>query len=63
MAQLNLHSTSEALREGLRLLIRTAAEMRAATEIRTFYNGETAPVPEGVTPLTQEELEAADRAW
>jgi hypothetical protein len=60
MRQLSLRSTSEALREGLRLLIREAAEMAAAEEIRSFYGKQPVPLPEGVTPATKEELAAAD---
>ncbi|WP_245670339.1 hypothetical protein [Micromonospora mirobrigensis] len=57
---LNLGSTSEALREGLRLLVREAAEERAAEEIRAYYHGEQASRPDGVVPATEAELRAAD---
>ncbi|MER7166452.1 hypothetical protein ABT336_10365 [Micromonospora sp. NPDC000207] len=57
---LNLGSTSEALREGLRLLVREAAEEQAAEEIRAFYDGKQAPRPAGVAPATEAELRAAD---
>lgn len=60
MQQLHLSSTSEALREGIRLLTREAAEVAAAEDIRRFYGGRAAPVPEGVVPATDEELAAAD---
>ncbi|MGC5660437.1 hypothetical protein ACN261_08550 [Micromonospora sp. WMMD723] len=60
--QLNLASTSEALREGLRLLVREAAEDQAAEEIRAYYKGEQAPRPAGVAPATEAELQAADDA-
>jgi len=60
MRQLGLRSTSEVLREGLRLLIREAAEVAAAEEIRRFYGEQPAPLPEGVRPATKEELAAAD---
>lgn len=60
MRQLSLTTTSEALREGLRLLAREAREVTAAEEIRHFYGGEPAPLPDGVVPATQEELAAAD---
>lgn len=60
MGRLNLHSTSEALREGLRLLSREAVEVAAAEEIRTFYHGELAPLPEGVIPVNEADLAAAD---
>lgn len=60
MRTLNLSSTSDALREGLRLLAREAAEVGAAKEIRAFYQGQPAPLPEGVAPASDAELEAAD---
>lgn len=62
MRRLSLPSTSEALREGLRLLVREAAEVEAAEEIRAFYDGAPAPLPDGVVPPTDEELRAADEA-
>jgi hypothetical protein len=62
MRQLHLPSTSEALREGIRLLIREATEVAAAEEIRRFYGDKPAPVPEGVVPATKEDLAAADAA-
>lgn len=58
--RLNLGSTSQALREGLRLLVREAAETQAADEIRAFYQDEQAPLPAGVVPATEAELKAAD---
>jgi hypothetical protein len=60
MAALHLESTSDVLREGLRRLVHEVAEMRAAEEIRTYYGDRQAPLPEGVTPATDEELAAAD---
>lgn len=60
MQQLHLSSTSEALREGLRLLIREAAELAAAEEVRSFYGEQQAPLPDGVAPATDQELAAAD---
>lgn len=60
MRTLNLESTSDALREGLRLLTREATELAAAEEIRAFYPGAQAPLPEGVTPPSDAELEAVD---
>ncbi|CAL9491614.1 hypothetical protein OIE90_17515 [Streptomyces cellulosae] len=60
MRTLQLGSLSEALREGLRLLSREAAEVAASQEIRDFYEGAQAPVPEGVRPATEDELAAAD---
>jgi hypothetical protein len=60
--RLNLASTSEALREGIRLLVREAAEIEAADEIRTFYGDRPAPLPEGVSAPSAAELRAADEA-
>jgi Arc/MetJ-type ribon-helix-helix transcriptional regulator len=62
MRALNLSSTSDALREGLRLLAREAAEVTAAEEIRAFYTGEPAPLPEAVPAPTDDELAVADNA-
>jgi hypothetical protein len=62
MTRLNLRSTSDALREGLRLLNREAVEVAAAEEIRAFYQGDFAPVPEGVSPVDDADLAAADEA-
>ncbi len=60
MRTLQLGSLSEALREGLRLLSREAAEVAASQEIRDFYERAQAPTPEGVRPATEDELAAAD---
>ncbi len=60
MRLLDLTSMSQALREGIRLLTREAREVAAAEEIRRFYGGKPAPLPEGVTSATDEELAAAD---
>lgn len=60
MQSLNLASVSDALREGLRLLSREAAEVAASEEIRAFYQGAPAPTPAGALPATADELEAAD---
>ncbi|MET9393417.1 hypothetical protein ABZY20_23945 [Streptomyces sp. NPDC006624] len=62
MQTLQLHSLSDALREGLRLLSREATEVAASQDIRDFYRGAQAPAPEGVVPATEEELAAADEA-
>lgn len=62
MRALNLGSTSDVLREGLRLLARKAAEVAAAEEIHDFYQGEPAPMPAGALAATAEELAAADEA-
>ena len=62
MRRLSLGTTSEALRAGIRLLIREARETAAADEIQRFFGGRPAPLPEGVAPATEEELAAADSA-
>lgn len=60
MRTLHLGSTSDALREGLRLLTREAAEVGAAREIRAFYREQPAPLPDGVVQPSDAELAAAD---
>jgi hypothetical protein len=60
MRQLSLPTTSEALREGIRLLVREAREIAAADDIQHFYTGQRAPLPGGVAPATEAELAAAD---
>ncbi|MEV0331289.1 hypothetical protein [Nocardia sp. NPDC050717] len=60
MRTLRIDSTSDALREGLRLLAREAAEVGAAEEIRAFYEGSHAPLPEGVVEPDEDELAAVD---
>lgn len=60
MRTLHLDSTSDALREGLRLLAREAAELGAANEIRSFYGDRPAPLPEGAAAPTRSELDEAD---
>ncbi|MCD0452212.1 hypothetical protein LO762_23895 [Actinocorallia sp. API 0066] len=60
MRTLNLGSTSDALREGLRLLTLEATELAAAEEIRAFYAGAPAPLPDGVVPVDDSEFEAVD---
>ncbi|MFG2683654.1 hypothetical protein [Streptomyces sp. NPDC048392] len=60
MQSLNLASVSDALREGLRLLSREAAEVAASEEIRAFYKEDAAPIPTGALLATADELEAAD---
>jgi hypothetical protein len=62
MRTLDLRSTSDALREGLRLLAREAAEVEAVGEVRAFYRGEPAPLPDAVSPPTDQEIAAADEA-
>lgn len=60
MRTLNLASTSDALREGLRLLVREAAEVGAAEEISSYYENRSAPLPEGAPAPSEDELRAAD---
>ena len=60
MRVLKITSTSDALREGLRLLEREATEEEAATEIRAYYQKQPAPLPEGVIPIAEAEMAAAD---
>jgi hypothetical protein len=60
MRILHLESTSDALREGLRLLTREAAEISAADELRSFYQGRPAPLPDGAAPADEAELAAVD---
>jgi hypothetical protein len=62
MRALGLDSTSEALREGLRLLHREAVEVEAAHHIQAFYQDEPAPLPDAVVPAEEAELAAADAA-
>ncbi|WP_218020769.1 hypothetical protein [Nocardia grenadensis] len=60
MQTLDLASTSDALREGLKLLAKEAAEVGAAEEIRAFYKEQSAPLPAGVVEPSDSELAAAD---
>lgn len=60
MRTLHLTSTSDALREGLKLLTKEAAETSAAEEIWAFYRDHPAPLPEGVVEPSDSELAAAD---
>lgn len=60
MRVLDLASTSDALREGLRLLTKEASEVAAANEIQAFYGNKPAPLPDGVIAPTERELAAAD---
>jgi hypothetical protein len=60
MRTLQIDSTSDALREGLHLLAREAGEVRAAEEIRSYYADRPTPLPDGVLPPNETELEEAD---
>ncbi|MDO3648857.1 hypothetical protein [Nocardia mangyaensis] len=60
MRTLRIDSTSDALREGLRLLAREAAEVGAAEEIRAFYEERRVPLPDGVVEPSDAELAAVD---
>jgi hypothetical protein len=62
MRTMQLGSTSDALREGLRLLAREAAEMDAAADLHAFYAGRSVPLPDGTPQPTDAELAAADDA-
>jgi hypothetical protein len=62
MRTMELGSTSDALREGLRLLAREAAEIDAAADLHAFYSDGSAPLPDGTPPPTGAELVAADDA-
>lgn len=62
MRVLGLNSTSEALREALRLLHREAREIEATREIREFYGDHPVPPPEAAAPVTQADLDAADQS-
>lgn len=60
MQTLDLASTSDALREGLKLLAKEAAEVSAAEDIRAFYGEQSVPLPAGVAEPSDSELAAAD---
>jgi hypothetical protein len=62
MKALGLSSTSQALREALRLLHREARHEAMAQGIEQYYHGEPAPPPEGALPVSIADLEAADRS-
>ena len=62
MRTMHLGSTSDALREGLRLLAGEAAESDAAADLHAFYAGRPAPLPDGAAPPTDADLVAADDA-
>jgi hypothetical protein len=47
---LGLSGMSEVVREGLRLLHRRARELALAADYDRFYDGQPAPLPEGVVP-------------
>jgi hypothetical protein len=48
---LGLGGPSELVREGLRLVHKRARELAMAEEYDKFYDGESAPVPEGVAAI------------
>jgi hypothetical protein len=60
MRVLHLDSTSDALREGLRLLARESAETAAAEQLHAHYGGQPAPLPDAVSAPSEDELQAAD---
>jgi hypothetical protein len=62
MKVLGLSSTSQALREALRLLHREARREAMAEGIERYYHGEPAPAPEGALPVSDADIEAADRS-
>jgi hypothetical protein len=62
MDSLGLSSTSQALRAALRLLHQEARREAMARAVDHYYDGEPAPVPEGVPPVTDADFEAADRS-
>jgi hypothetical protein len=62
MKALGMSSTSQALREALRLLHREARRETMAHGIERYYHGEPAPPPEGVPPVSAADIEAADRS-
>ena len=62
MRVLALGPTSEALREGLRLLHREAFEVAAEENIQSFHQGGQAPLPDGVVPAGDADLSAADNS-
>ncbi|WP_225448500.1 hypothetical protein [Streptacidiphilus sp. P02-A3a] len=62
MRVLHLDSTSDALREGLRLLAREAAETAASEQLHAYYGGQSAPLPDAASDPTEAELQAADES-
>lgn len=62
MKTLGLTSTSQALREALRLLYREARREAMAHGIERYYRDEPAPPPEGALPVSAADIEAADRS-
>ena len=55
-----LDTIADVLREGLRRLAIEADEIQAAASIRAYYGDDSAPLPDGVVALTDEELAEAD---
>lgn len=55
-------SISDAIREALKLLKNELRQEAMAKEIEDYYQGKPAPSPEGDPPVTQAELDEADKA-
>jgi hypothetical protein len=53
-AVLGLDGPSDLVREGLRLLHRRARELDLATAYDEFYEGQVAPLPDGVVPADRD---------
>ncbi|MDT0441939.1 hypothetical protein [Streptomyces johnsoniae] len=62
MRILGLGTTSEALREAIRLLHREARQVQAAQSIAEFYADAEPPLPVTDALVTEADLAAADRA-
>jgi hypothetical protein len=62
MSILDLETTSQALREAIRLLHREARQIQAAQSIAEFYADAEPPPPVTDALVTEADLAAADRA-
>jgi hypothetical protein len=62
MQILDLETTSQALREAIRLLHREARQIQAAQSIAEFYAEGEPPLPVTDALVTEADLAAADRA-
>lgn len=62
MRILDLETTSQALREAIRLLHREARQIQAAQRIAAFYADAGPPFPVTDALVTEDDLAAADRA-